>query len=86
MPQPLRTTVLVGCFAVWDSNGRFQETASSEGLVTPRELRVEGKEKKLFVVHKEPKSECKQNKQKDTMLRQRKGGGGDGETQVYTSR
>lgn len=48
MPQPLRTTVLVGCFVVWDSNGSFHETASFESLVFPKVLRVEGKEKELF--------------------------------------
>lgn len=47
MLQPLRMTALVGCFAVWDLNGSFQETASFKGLVTTRELRVEGKEKTI---------------------------------------
>lgn len=78
--------MLVGCFVVWDSKGSFQETASSEGLVTPRELRVEGKEKKLFEKWFIRNQSLNANKQKDTMLQQRKGGGGDGETQVYASR
>lgn len=72
----------MGAFGVRDSNGSFQETALFEGLVIPRELRVEGKEKSFFFKWIVRNQSLNTNEQEDTMLQQRKGGAEDNETQV----